>query len=90
MHEGDGALVPEFGSTSPGDFALVETPKKQSQKAGFVGAGAEGIILTVDIFLDGDFNTALYGHEISVNGGELLKGLFIRTCSVLKDALLSL
>jgi hypothetical protein len=58
-------LTQEFGPNPSGDFALVETPGKQSRRAGFWGAGAEGLILAMDTFLDRDFNTAFYGHEIA-------------------------
>ena len=58
-------LVREFGPSPYGDFALVETPNEQSGKANFGGASFEGFIMSQSSFLDKDFNTAYYGHEIS-------------------------
>jgi tetratricopeptide (TPR) repeat protein len=58
-------LVREFGPNPYGDFALVEVPNEQSDKADFAGASFEGFIMSNSSFLDQDFNTAYYGHEIS-------------------------
>lgn len=58
-------LVREFGPNPYGDFALVEVPNEQSSKADFAGASFEGFIMSNSSFLDQDFNTAYYGHEIS-------------------------
>ncbi len=58
-------LVREFGPNPYGDFALVEVPNEQSGKADFAGASFEGFIMSNSSFLDQDFNTAYYGHEIS-------------------------
>jgi aminopeptidase N len=43
----------------------VEVPNEQSAKASFAGASFEGFIMSNSSFLDQDFNTAYYGHEIS-------------------------
>jgi hypothetical protein len=59
------ALAEEFGANPYGDFALVETPTEQASKASFAGASFEGFIFSNATFLDQDFNTAYYGHEIS-------------------------
>ncbi len=58
-------LTEEFGPNPYGDFALVETPTEQSRKAEFAGASFEGFIFSTSEFLDQDFNTAYYGHEIA-------------------------
>jgi hypothetical protein len=58
-------LAREFGPSPYGDFALVETPNEQSDKADFAGASFEGFIMSNSNFLDQGFNTAYYGHEIS-------------------------
>ena len=58
-------LVREFGPNPYSDFALVEVPNDQSGKADFAGASFEGFIMSNSSFLDQDFNTAYYGHEIS-------------------------
>jgi hypothetical protein len=59
------ALTEEFGANPYGDFAIIETPSAQASKAGFAGASFEGFIFSNAEFLDQDFNTAYYGHEIS-------------------------
>ena len=78
------ALTQEFGPSPWRDLAVVETPAKPSRKAGLLGAAAEGLILVLGPFLDGDFNTAFYGHElshqwwgVSVNGKPGPRGLFM-------------
>ena len=58
-------LVREFGPNPYGDFSLVEVPNEQSDKADFAGASFEGFIMSNSSFLDQEFNTAYYGHEIS-------------------------
>jgi aminopeptidase N len=59
------ALVQEFGPNPYDDFALVEVPSEPADKAGFSGASFEGFIFSNADFLDKDFNTAYYGHEIA-------------------------
>jgi aminopeptidase N len=58
-------LVQEFGPNPYEDFALVEVPGEQAGKADFSGASFEGFIFSNADFLDKDFNTAYYGHEIA-------------------------
>jgi aminopeptidase N len=58
-------LVQEFGPNPYEDFALVEVPTEQASKASFAGASFEGFIFSNADFLDKDFNTAYYGHEIA-------------------------
>jgi hypothetical protein len=58
-------LVQEFGPNPYEDFSLVEVPTEQASKAGFSGASFEGFIFSNADFLDKDFNTAYYGHEIA-------------------------
>ena len=58
-------LEEEFGPNPYEGFALVEVPSEQADKAGFSGASFEGFIFSNADFLDKDFNTAYYGHEIS-------------------------
>lgn len=58
-------LVQEFGPNPYDDFALVEVPGEQASKASFAGASFEGFIFSNADFLDKDFNTAYYGHEIA-------------------------
>jgi aminopeptidase N len=58
-------LVQEFGPNPYDDFALVEVPSEQASKASFSGASFEGFIFSNADFLDKDFNTAYYGHEIA-------------------------
>jgi aminopeptidase N len=59
------ALVHEFGPYPHPEFAIVEVPTEQADRAGFSGASLEGFILSNTDFLDKDFNTAFFGHEIS-------------------------
>ena len=58
-------LVREFGPSPYGDVSLVEVPNEPSDKADFAGASFEGFIMSNSDFLDKEFNTAYYGHEIS-------------------------
>jgi hypothetical protein len=58
-------LVQEFGPNPYEDFALVEVPSEQAGKASFSGASFEGFIFSNADFLDKQFNTAYYGHEIA-------------------------
>jgi hypothetical protein len=57
-------LVAEFGPYPHAEFALVEVPNEQAEKAGFAGASVDGFIYANSFFLDQDFNLAYYGHEI--------------------------
>jgi hypothetical protein len=59
------ALVHEFGPYPHAGFAILEVPSEQADRAGFSGASLEGFILSNTDFLDKDFNTAFFGHEIS-------------------------
>jgi hypothetical protein len=58
-------LEHEFGSYPHPEFAILEVPTEQADRAGFAGASLEGFILSNTDFLDKDFNTAFFGHEIS-------------------------
>jgi hypothetical protein len=58
-------LVHEFGPYPHPEFAILEVPTQQADRAGFAGASLEGFILSNTDFLDKDFNTAFFGHEIS-------------------------
>jgi hypothetical protein len=57
-------LVKEFGPYPHAEFALVEVPNEQAEKAGFAGASVDGFIYANSFFLDQEFNLAYYGHEI--------------------------
>ncbi|CAN5541975.1 hypothetical protein BH20ACI3_BH20ACI3_33330 [soil metagenome] len=59
------ALTKEFGDYAHSEFAIVEVPSDQGERAGFAGASLDGFILANTEFLDKDFNTAYFGHEIS-------------------------
>ena len=59
------ALVHEFGPYPHHEFAVLEVPNEQGDRAGFSGASLEGFMLSNTDFLDKDFNTAFFGHEIS-------------------------
>jgi hypothetical protein len=56
------ALTQEFGPNPLGEFVIVETPRNKSS---FWGASDDGIIMGIDRFFQGDFNTAFWGHEIA-------------------------
>jgi hypothetical protein len=58
-------LEHEFGAYPHPEFAILEVPTEQAGRAGFAGASLEGFILSNTDFLDKDFNTAFFGHEIS-------------------------
>jgi len=58
-------LSNEFGPYPSGEFAIVETPEKQSTDAGFAGASVTGFIMVTGEFLDQRFNFGYYGHEIA-------------------------
>lgn len=57
------ALVQEFGPYPYPEFAIVEIPPNVD--VGFTGANADGFIMTIGETLDGSFNAAHFGHEIS-------------------------
>jgi len=59
------SLVHEFGPYPHPAFAILEVPSEQADRAGFSGASLESFILSNTDFLDKDFNTAFFGHEIS-------------------------
>ncbi len=59
------ALTQEFGDFPHPQFAIVEVPTEQGEQAGFGGASVDGFIISNTEFLDKDFNTAYFGHEIS-------------------------
>jgi aminopeptidase N len=58
-------LEHEFGPDPFEQFAIVEVPTSDADRAGFAGASADGFIMATSEFLDKPFNTAYYGHEIS-------------------------
>ena len=59
------SLVHEFGPYPHPAFAILEVPGEQADRAGFSGASLESFMLSNTDFLDKDFNTAFFGHEIS-------------------------
>ncbi len=59
------ALVREFGPYPHPEFAIVEVPSEQADRAGFAGASLEAFVLSNSDFLNSGFNTAFCGHEIS-------------------------
>ncbi len=59
------ALSQEFGIYPHTEFAIVEVPTEQGERAGFAGASLDGFIIANSDFLDKKFNTAYFGHEIS-------------------------
>jgi hypothetical protein len=59
------ALENEFGPDPFEQFAIVEVPASDAERAGFAGASADGFIMASSDFLDHPFNTAYYGHEIA-------------------------
>lgn len=54
-----------FGTFPYPEFALVEIHDESLVGAGFGGAGCPGFMLSSTSFLDGGFNVAFFGHEIS-------------------------
>jgi hypothetical protein len=59
-------LVREFGPYPYGkEFAIVETPSPLSELSGFTGASIEGFMFVSTGALQGGFNLALFGHELS-------------------------
>ncbi len=57
-------LGDHFGPYPFSEFALVEVPTDQADRAGFAGASMDGFMFPSSEFLDKPFNTAYYGHEI--------------------------
>ncbi|MCI0605489.1 hypothetical protein L0156_21100 [bacterium] len=57
-------LSEEFADYQFPDFAIAEVPPDEANNAGFAGASLEGFMLATTDFLDQEFNTAYYGHEI--------------------------
>ena len=57
-------LVKEFGPYPHPAFAIAEVPADQADGAGFAGASLDGFMLATSDFLNQEFNTAYYGHEI--------------------------
>lgn len=57
-------LSAEFGPYPFPDFAVVEVPSDKANEAGFAGASLDGFMLATSDFLNQEFNTAYYGHEI--------------------------
>lgn len=57
-------LSAEFGAYPFPDFAVVEVPSDKANEAGFAGASLDGFMLATSDFLNQEFNTAYYGHEI--------------------------
>jgi hypothetical protein len=68
-------LEREFGPYPFDRFAIVEVPAELADRAGFAGASTDGCILATPDFLDQQFNSAYYGHEI----GHLWWGVTVRT-----------
>lgn len=68
-------LTREFGHYPHSKFAVVEVPTEAGDQAGFAGASVDGFIIVNSEFLDKDFNTAYFGHEI----GHQWWGNLIRT-----------
>ncbi|MGH9968805.1 MAG: M1 family metallopeptidase [Pyrinomonadaceae bacterium] len=60
-----GALTQEFGPYPHSEFAIIEVPTRQADRAGFDGASVDGFIFVNSNFIDKGFNTAFFGHEIS-------------------------
>ncbi len=60
-----GALTQEFGPYPHSEFAIIEVPAKEADRAGFDGASVDGFIFVNSDFVDKGFNTAFFGHEIS-------------------------
>lgn len=58
-------LADEFADYPFSEFAIVEVPTRQSDRAGFDGASVDGFIFVNSDYLDKGFNTAFFGHEIS-------------------------
>ena len=58
-------LVEEFGDYPFSEFAIVEVPTQQSNRAGFEGASMDGFIFVNSDYIDKGFNTAFFGHEIA-------------------------
>ena len=57
-------LSTEFGNYPYPAFAIAEVPADEAQEAGFAGASLDGFMLATTDFLNQEFNTAYYGHEI--------------------------
>ncbi|HKP81704.1 MAG TPA: M1 family aminopeptidase [Pyrinomonadaceae bacterium] len=57
-------LVDEFGDYPFSEFAIVEIPVSQADRAGFEGASMEGCIFVNSDYIEKGFNTAFFGHEI--------------------------
>ena len=57
-------LVDEFGDYPFSEFAVIEVPAAQADRAGFEGASMEGCIFVNSDYIEKGFNTAFFGHEI--------------------------
>ena len=57
-------LVDEFGDYPFSEFAIIEIPTSQADRAGFEGASMEGCIFVNSDYIEKGFNTAFFGHEI--------------------------
>lgn len=58
-------LENEFGPYPFGEYAVVETPSPQSDLSGFSGASLAGFMFADTQTMDGGFNLAFFGHEMS-------------------------
>jgi tetratricopeptide (TPR) repeat protein len=58
-------LVRRYGPYPYGEFALCEVPAEQADRAGFLGASAEGLLYVSSAMLDKEFTYWYFGHEIS-------------------------
>jgi aminopeptidase N len=56
------ALAQEFGPNPLGEFVIVEIPRN---KTNYGGGSDDGMIMFIDRFFQGNFNTAFWGHEIA-------------------------
>ena len=57
-------LSAEFGDYPFPEFAIAEVPSEEANEAGFAGASVDSFMLSTTDFMNQEFNTAYYGHEI--------------------------
>lgn len=57
-------LSAEFGKYPFPEFAIAEVPPDEAGAAGFAGASLDGFMLATTDFMNQEFNTAYFGHEI--------------------------
>ena len=58
-------LIDEFGPFPFGELKIIETPHEQSLKAGFSGAGVDGMMFVDSDLLNSEFLLPFYAHELS-------------------------